>query len=85
MAENGDHARRVAADHKADICADTPLKFSIGAFIASEDELIAHDWDGMCLPYGGDGHTRLREIIAAIAALPDRDTKTIDMFSEQAS
>lgn len=85
MAKGELHAIEVANSHKHDICSDEDGDFSSGHEITSEDALSAYGWDGMCLPYGGDGRTRLKDIIAALEALPARDTKTIDMFQEQQS
>lgn len=36
-------------------------------------------------PHGGDGNTRLSDILASIEPATERDTRTIDMFQEQAS
>lgn len=35
-------------------------------------------WDVQCIPFGGDGNTRISEYLANLP--PERDTKTIDMF-----
>ena len=31
--------------------------------ITSMEELSGMDWDGNCIPYGGDGNTRLKDIL----------------------
>ncbi|BAO88956.1 hypothetical protein [Caballeronia cordobensis] len=85
MAEDAAHAIYVAKCHKHDVASDDEGHFLPGIEITSEEQLDLYGWDGMCLPYGGDGHQRLRDILAALEALPDRDTKTIDMFEEQKS
>lgn len=48
----------------------------IVAEIKSLDDLPA-GWDGLCLPYGGDGTARINAILEE---QPLRDTKTADMF-----
>lgn len=85
MAEDADHAYDVARLERCDICSDVDMSIFVGSEITSEAELSAHDWHGDELPYGGDGRSRLRDILAALAALQDRDTKTLDMFAESAS
>jgi hypothetical protein len=50
----------------------------------TEADLKRYKWDGQCIPYGGDGNTRLSDILAALEPEPERDTRTIDMFQEQA-
>lgn len=85
MAEDADHAYDAARSSKRDIFSDVDVSIFVGSQVTSESELSAYDWDGMCIPYGGDGRTRLKDIFAALEALPARDTKTIDMFQEQES
>jgi hypothetical protein len=82
MAENADQAYRVADRERRDICSDEEMSICVGSEVTCEDDLKIYDWDGMCVPYGGDGRTRLKDILAALEALPERDTKTIDMFEE---
>jgi len=82
MAENPADAYSVASMHEREITSDEQADISTGHEISSEDALSAYGWNGTCLPYGGDGHSTLREIFAALDALPTRDTKTADMFSE---
>lgn len=85
MAEDYSHARDVARLHKRDICSDTDGTYSPAVEIGNEQQLRLHVWDGLCLPYGGDGNQRMHQILAAIEALPMRDTKTLDMFADQKS
>lgn len=85
MAEDADHAYDVARMERRDICSDVDTSIFVGSQVTSEAELLAHGWNGDELPYGGDGRSRLRDILAALEALQERDTKTIDMFEGQAS
>ena len=83
MAENDDEAYTVAFDESDDAWRDTYAKdHTVLGLVRSEDELKRHGWDGMCIPYGGDGDARLKDIFAEIEAEPERDTRTIDMFGE---
>lgn len=80
MAEDSDHAYDVARLERRDICSDADMTILVGSEVTSEAELSVHDWSGDALPYGGDGRSNLRDVLAALDALKDRDTKTIDMF-----
>jgi hypothetical protein len=40
---------------------------------------LPNGWNIDCLPYGGDGKTRISTILDNLP--PERDTKTIDMFA----
>lgn len=46
-------------------------------------ERLPEGWEGNCLPYGGDGDTRLQDLLPEVE--PVRDTKTIDMFAGAAA
>lgn len=83
MAESEIDAYSVACDHQREIQSDEEADISTGHELTGEDQLAAHGWNGECLPYGGDGNTKLKDIFAALDALPTRDTKTIDMFAGQ--
>lgn len=80
MAESPIDAYSVASREASEIVRDGEADVSTGYELTSVDQLTVHGWDGMCLPYGGDGKTRLKDIFAALDALPTRDTKTVDMF-----
>lgn len=80
MAEDADHAFNVAKLERREICSDTDMTILVGSEVTSEVDLSRHDWSGDALPYGGDGRSRLRDILAALDALKERDNKTIDMF-----
>ena len=68
MAEDEAHAHLVAESYKRDIMGDEYNPYiDVDGEVASVDAL-SHGWDGECIPYGGDGNTRLREILA-----PNRD------------
>jgi hypothetical protein len=81
MAESEIDAYTVAHDQKRDIESDCDAEVSTGHELTREDQLSAYGWDGQCLPYGGDGETRLRDIFIEIESRPVADTKTIDMFA----
>jgi hypothetical protein len=83
MAEDADHAYDVARMERRDICSDVDMSIFVGSEVKTEADLSAQDWTGDDLPYGGDDRTKLRDILAALEALPERDTKTIDMFEGQ--
>lgn len=40
---------------------------------------LPQGWDAQCIPFGGDGNTRIEHYLANLP--PERDTKTIDMFA----
>ncbi|WP_027798295.1 hypothetical protein [Paraburkholderia dilworthii] len=87
MAENEQHARIVAERDKREIFGDVygdQIKYSPATEMTCEADLEKVGWDDLCIPYGGDGNTRLSDILAAVESEPERDTRTIDMFQEQA-
>jgi len=66
MADDEQHARDVALSHVREIHHDAwgdQFKLSPASLIACEDDLKRVGWDAQCLPYGGDGETRLSEIL----------------------
>lgn len=81
MAESELDARSVADTRAREICSDEAADITTGSEVACIADLKAHGWCGEELAYGGDGKTKLKDILAALEALPTRDTKTIDMFS----
>jgi hypothetical protein len=87
MADNEHHARLVAEHEKREIFGDAygnQITYSPATQMTCETDLNKVGWDGLCLPYGGDGNTRLKDILATLEAEPERDTRTMDMFQEQA-
>ena len=81
MAEDENEAYTVAFDEADDAWRDTSDKdHTVLGPVRSEDDLKRHGWDGQCIPYGGDGETRISDILAELQ--PDRDDKTIDMFGD---
>lgn len=63
MAEDEAHAREVAEIYKTEMVGDdwSPRIEVDGAVVEVDD--LAHGWDGECIPYGGDGCTRLGKLI----------------------
>lgn len=63
MAENEAHAHQVADSYKREIFGDdwNPRIEVDGAVVKVED--LAHGWDGECIPYGGDGNTKLADLL----------------------
>lgn len=67
VAEDEAHASCVARDEFRDIARDETPNAWVGEEVRSADDLPA-GWDLECLPYGGDGRTRLADIIGDRAA-----------------
>jgi len=81
MAEDESHAHEVAEDWADDAWRDDASKaFNVDGVVSSDADLLRHGWDGYCLPYGGDGESNLKQILASQEPEPARDDKTIDMF-----
>ena len=85
MAESELDARSVADERARDICFDEAADITTGSEITCVSDLTARGWCGEEMAYGGDGQTKLKDILAALEALPSRDTKTIDMFAERSA
>lgn len=64
QAEDEGDAYSVADDAWRDIRSGSDPCISIGDEVRSLAELT-DGWDGMCLPYGGDGNTRLQDLLPA--------------------
>lgn len=63
MAEDADHAWEVADSERRDIFNDTGnVDIYVGSEVTSERNL-RDGWDLQCIPYGGDGNTRIGELI----------------------
>ena len=73
-------ARRNASSHLSDIIGDSDPQIDVAGEIKSLDNL-PDGWDSMCLPYGGDGESRLKDLLPETE--PPVDTLTIDMFEAQ--
>ena len=86
MARDSNHARHVAENHGREIFGDVQhtsgLDVGFGDELKTIEDVTRQGYTGGDLPYGGDGQTSLDRILAALDALPTRDTKTIDMFSK---
>lgn len=86
MAEDETDAYRAALNDASEAWSETyDQDYRVLGEIKTEADLKRHKWDGQCIPYGGDGNTRLSDILASIEPEPERDTRTIDMFEVQAS
>ncbi|MFL9904707.1 hypothetical protein PQR71_42380 [Paraburkholderia fungorum] len=84
MAEDESDAYQCARENASEAWGDTyDPQIDVCEQMKTEADLKRHKWDGQCIPYGGDGSARLSDIFAAIEAEPERDTRTIDMFSER--
>lgn len=65
-AEDTDHAWEIAQADLREILSDTPLSSLISADVRGEitkTSQLPDDWDERCVPYGGDGNTRIGEIL----------------------
>lgn len=67
MAVDSSHAYAVARQNVRDAVRDADPEIRVLSDAKSEADLNRHGWDGMCIPYGGDGNTRLSEIFAGMA------------------
>lgn len=66
VADDEDHAWQVAQEHaqRAFEDANEPVQ----THVTGEANRLQHlrsGWDGDCVPYGGDGNTRLRDLLPA--------------------
>ena len=62
VADNSDDAFRKARSSQSSICSDTDMYIDVGAEIRSLAQLPSM-WDGECIPYGGDGNSRLHDLL----------------------
>lgn len=84
MADDESDAFHCARENASEAWGDTyDPSFDVCGQVKAEADLKRHKWDGQCIPYGGDGDTRLSDILATIDAEPERDDKTIDMFGAE--
>lgn len=83
MAESTLDAYVAATSSMHEAWGDADPEVNVMSEISSVDQLESIGWNGDCLPYDGDGETRLAAIIDALPA--PRDDKTVDMFAEQSA
>jgi hypothetical protein len=81
MAESEVRAMAKTEASAFDICHDGDLSATDATAIDSLEYLarLDSDWDGDCLPYGGDGVTPLKALLPE--ETPSKDTLTADMFA----
>lgn len=68
-AEDENHAWEIARDDIRIILENENLDRLVKAHVVrevSKAEELPKDWDGRCIPYGGDGNTRIAEILGRI-------------------
>ena len=65
VAEDEDHAKQVATNYKHDVLGDDRNPQVEVEREVTRLEDLEHGWDGECIPYGGDGNTRLNAILTA--------------------
>jgi hypothetical protein len=66
--ENYIDAEMVAEGEVSDIISDAKynsIDFDSLGEIKTLKDLVPHGWDGKCLPYNGDGNTRLEDLLPA--------------------
>ncbi len=64
IADDEDHAREVARDCRREAFSDDiDPQIEVGREVSKLHELEA-GWDGECIPYGGDGNTRINAILS---------------------
>ena len=82
MADSEINAMGIAESEAREIIRDTDPEADCATKLNSIEHLQRLDalWDGMCIPYGGDGYTRLKDILPEFD--PFIDTKTPDMFNQ---
>ena len=79
MATSEMDAHKAAIENRRDIWSDVVPNVGVIREIKALDRL-PESWDPDCLPYGGDGETRLKDLLPETE--PERDTRTIDMFQD---
>lgn len=62
IADDHDHAYQVGRESWRDASRDAQPDLFVEREIESEDDL-PDEWDVGCIPYGGDGNTRLSEYV----------------------
>jgi hypothetical protein len=71
MADDQGHAFIVARTQFRDIAREETPDVFVDDEVRSEEDL-PDGWDLACLPYGGDGNTRLSEILPTAQAATDK-------------
>lgn len=81
MAESEIDALGVAKSEAREICRDGELTADDATEVKSLEQLtrLDHEWDGMCVPYNGDGNTRLKDLLPEVE--PFEEAKPTDMFA----
>ena len=64
VADDASHAYEMARDHRTAACMDSQPEYNVVGEVKTLGELPG-DWDGDCLPYGGDGKATLGEILGS--------------------
>ena len=63
MAEDEAHALQVTESEAHAIFSDDPNpRIEIDGEVTDLAKM-SHGWDGECIPYGGDGNTRLKDLL----------------------
>ena len=62
FAEDEADAYQAAQEDMQEIKRDT--EFDIDVIKALDGEVLPSGWDGMCIPYGGDGNARIKDLCA---------------------
>ena len=64
-AVDDDQAKRLARQDWSEAVSDADIRpvVTISDVVTRLDQLC-DGWDGECIPYGGDGNTRLKELLA---------------------
>lgn len=62
MANNARHAEMIARENRREIERDSELEPGI-AFPVNSLADLDDSWNGDCIPYGGDGNTRLKDLL----------------------
>jgi len=64
VADDPEHAIDVARDNARRAIEDAPdgPEFDVSGEVTSERNL-RDGWDGDCIPYGGDGNTRIKDLL----------------------
>ena len=69
VADDESHAYSVARDHRIDAVADGNPEYDVEGGVACIEQL-PRDWDGRCMPYGGDGKTTIEVLLEAERVKP---------------
>jgi hypothetical protein len=64
MAEDESHAWQVARSHRSEVFGESDCNNICVEGEVTRGEQLRGGWDLQCIPYGGDGNTRIGELIA---------------------